>query len=104
MHGKTMGRVPANDGKGYAKLARRLRHACAHPREFAQAEALTPEFIDAYAIVGTPDHCIQRLRPLIALGLDSCIGGGLRLAETSAGIRGETLFWKKKSFRAVHSF
>ena len=85
-----------------------LRHAYdmrAHTRgDSPQAEALTPEFIDAYAIVGTPDDCIQRLRPLVALGLDKlCIGGGLRLAETSAGIEAKTLL-EKEIIPAVHSF
>ena len=34
-----------------------------------QAEALTPEFIDRYAVVGPPEHCIARLRELEGLGL-----------------------------------
>ena len=34
-----------------------------------QAEALTPEFIDRYAVVGPPDHCIARLNELAALGI-----------------------------------
>lgn len=35
----------------------------------AQSQALTPEFIDSYAIAGPPAHCIGRLRELAALGL-----------------------------------
>jgi 5,10-methylenetetrahydromethanopterin reductase len=35
-----------------------------------QADALTPGFIDRYAIVGPPDACIRRLRELEALGLE----------------------------------
>ena len=37
------------------------------------------DFIDRFAIVGTPDHCIQRLQSLAALGLDKvAISGGTR--------------------------
>jgi 5,10-methylenetetrahydromethanopterin reductase len=35
-----------------------------------QAAALTPEFIDRYAVVGPPATCIRRLREIAALGID----------------------------------
>ena len=34
-----------------------------------QTEALTPDFIDRYAIVGPPERCLERLAELRALGL-----------------------------------
>jgi 5,10-methylenetetrahydromethanopterin reductase len=34
-----------------------------------QAEALTPEFIERYAVVGSPARCVERLRELADLGL-----------------------------------
>ncbi|MDP1751972.1 MAG: hypothetical protein Q8L22_21190 [Reyranella sp.] len=49
-----------------------------------QAGTLTDDFVDRFAIVGTPDRCIERLRALAALGLDKvAISGGTRgtLAE-----------------------
>jgi 5,10-methylenetetrahydromethanopterin reductase len=41
-----------------------------------QAGTLTPEFIDRFGIVGTPDACAQRLDDLVALGLDKLIVTG----------------------------
>jgi 5,10-methylenetetrahydromethanopterin reductase len=41
-----------------------------------QAGTLTPEFIDRFGIVGTPDACAQRLGDLVALGLDKLIVTG----------------------------
>lgn len=41
-----------------------------------QAAVLTDEFIDRFAIVGSPDHCIERLQELQDLGLDKLIFSG----------------------------
>ena len=30
---------------------------------------LTPEFVDRFAVVGSPDHCVERLAELVDLGL-----------------------------------
>lgn len=35
--------------------------------------ALTPEFIDRFAIAGTPEHCIQRLQQLVDCGLERVV-------------------------------
>jgi 5,10-methylenetetrahydromethanopterin reductase len=48
-----------------------------------QAETLTPEFIDQFAIVGDADHCIERLKSLRALGLDKVIVSGIGRAGTT---------------------
>jgi len=52
----------------------------AHTRaDSRQAGTLTEDFVDRFAIVGTPDRCIQRLQSLAALGLDKvAISGGTR--------------------------
>jgi 5,10-methylenetetrahydromethanopterin reductase len=42
----------------------------------SQAELMTPDFIDRYAIAGPPDLCIQRMKELEALGLDKLIVTG----------------------------
>jgi 5,10-methylenetetrahydromethanopterin reductase len=39
----------------------------------AQASQLTPAFVDRFGIVGPPEHCIDRLAQLIALGIDRLI-------------------------------
>jgi 5,10-methylenetetrahydromethanopterin reductase len=38
-----------------------------------QASRLTAEFVDRFGIVGPPDHCIDRLGQLLALGIDRLI-------------------------------
>lgn len=39
----------------------------------AQAGTLTDEFTDRFAIVGSVDHCVERLRALVTLGIDRLI-------------------------------
>ena len=38
-----------------------------------QVAALTPDFIDGYAVVGPPDECIERLARIEALGISKAI-------------------------------
>jgi 5,10-methylenetetrahydromethanopterin reductase len=38
-----------------------------------QASRLTAGFVDRFGIVGPPDHCVDRLRLLLALGIDRLI-------------------------------
>jgi 5,10-methylenetetrahydromethanopterin reductase len=52
-----------------------------------QASALTPEFIDRFAVVGTPEACVERLRGLVALGLDKLIVTGATLGADPAEMR-----------------
>jgi 5,10-methylenetetrahydromethanopterin reductase len=76
MHGRTMG--------PWSKKAKAALHALReaydmnrHTRgDSRQAATLTPEFIDHFAVVGTPDQCIGRLEALSALGLDKLVFGG----------------------------
>jgi 5,10-methylenetetrahydromethanopterin reductase len=49
-----------------------------------QASALTPEFIDRYAIVGPPDVCIERLREVATLGIDKVMVVGPTLGADRA--------------------
>ncbi len=76
MHGKTAG--PLREGQ--ADVLENLRsqydmhkHTQGDSR---QAETLTPEFIDRFAVVGPPDMCIARFEELRALGLDKIVIGG----------------------------
>lgn len=39
----------------------------------SQTMALTDDFIDRYAVVGTPDQCVARLREIAGLGIDKLI-------------------------------
>lgn len=38
--------------------------------------ALSPDFVKRFAVVGTPDHCFERLRDLLALGLERIVAVG----------------------------
>lgn len=52
-----------------------------------QAGMLTPEFIDRFGIVGTPETCAQRLGELVDLGLDKLIVTGPTLGGDPAEAR-----------------
>ena len=70
MHGTISG--PANDEQQRVLGGLRdVYNMNMHTRsDSAQAGRLSPEFIDRYAIVGTPEHCVERLRRLIDLGVE----------------------------------
>jgi 5,10-methylenetetrahydromethanopterin reductase len=89
MHGKASGPVSDTD-RAVLHDAYDMR---AHTRgDSAQAATLTPDFIDRFAVVGTPDQCIARLQRLAALGLDRiAISGALRGVSDARGAPGGML-------------
>ncbi|MET0902563.1 MAG: LLM class flavin-dependent oxidoreductase [Acidimicrobiales bacterium] len=73
MHGTTHG--PMADGsrellQGVRGVYDMQRHTQAGS---PQAERLTPEFAEGFAVLGSPDRCIARLRELTDLGLDHLV-------------------------------
>ncbi len=82
MHGKASGPVSEGDRAVLHDL-RNSYDMKAHTRgDSRQAGTLTAPFIDRFAVVGTPDQCIARLRGLAALGLDKvAMSGGMRGAS-----------------------
>ena len=82
MHGKANGPVSARDRAQLETLVTNYDMK-AHTRgDSRQAGTLADDFVDRFAIVGTPDRCIERLRALKALGLDKvAISGGMRGAS-----------------------
>ena len=82
MHGKASGPVSTGDAAVLEKL-RSNYDMKAHTRgDSRQAGTLTDDFVDRFAIVGSPERCIERLRALKALGLDKvAISGGTRGAS-----------------------
>jgi 5,10-methylenetetrahydromethanopterin reductase len=91
MHGKANGPVSSGDRAVLEALRTNYdmrRHTSGDSR---QAGTLTDDFIDRYAIVGSPARCIERLRSLAALGLDkvaiSSRGRGAPAEETAASWR-----------------
>lgn len=82
MHGKASGPASAKDREQLETLVTNYDMK-AHTRgDSRQAGTLTDDFVDRFAIVGSPDRCIERLRSLKALGLDKvAISGGTRGAS-----------------------
>ena len=79
MHGKANG--PVSEGDARVLDALRTNYDMkAHTRgDSRQATTLTGDFIDRFAIVGSPERCVERLRELRALGLDKvAISGAMR--------------------------
>lgn len=92
MHGKASGPISGID----RSVLHDLRNAYdmkAHTRgDSAQASVLTAEFIDRFAITGTPDQCITRLQRLAALGLERvAISGALRGVSEADAAKSRTL-------------
>jgi 5,10-methylenetetrahydromethanopterin reductase len=79
MHGKANGPVTDKD-RGLLESLRANYDMKQHTRgDSRQAGILTDDFIDRFAIVGSPDRCIARLKSLQKLGLDKvAISGGMR--------------------------
>ena len=59
---------PRPDGRrqpiAAAGRARRLRHGVAHPSRSPQAERLTADFAEGFAVLGPAERCIERLQQL----------------------------------------
>lgn len=82
MHGKANGPVSVKDREQLETLITNYdmkQHTRADSR---QAGTLADDFVDRFAVVGTPDNCIERLKSLAALGLDKvAVSGGMRGAS-----------------------
>jgi 5,10-methylenetetrahydromethanopterin reductase len=70
MHGKVRGSISASQESVLNQL-HETYDMNEHTRsDSKQANILTDEFIDQYAIVGPPEHCLSRLHELKSLGID----------------------------------
>ncbi|HTR88209.1 MAG TPA: LLM class flavin-dependent oxidoreductase [Reyranella sp.] len=82
MHGKANGPVSDKDREVLETLRTNYdmkQHTRADSR---QAGALTDDFVDRFAVVGSPERCVERLKSLARLGLDKVsISGGTRGAS-----------------------
>ena len=64
----------------------------AHTRgDSPQAAFVTADFIDRFAIVGSPDHCVARFRELAELGLSKFVLSGVG-ARDADGVAARALF------------
>jgi 5,10-methylenetetrahydromethanopterin reductase len=77
MHGDVSGPV-SDDARAVLEALHSTYDMRKHTRaDSRQAQELTPEFMDRFAIVGPPEHCIERLRSLEGLGIDKVIVSGI---------------------------
>jgi 5,10-methylenetetrahydromethanopterin reductase len=70
MHGRTVGPFDAGSEAMLGELGRRYDMTRHTQSGSPQAEALAPEFIDRYGVVGPPDAVIERLGQLRGLGIE----------------------------------
>lgn len=61
------------DGAVVAAVTQRWEEATHGLAVSAQSSALTDEFLDHFAVVGTHDQCVARLRDLLRLGIDHLV-------------------------------
>jgi 5,10-methylenetetrahydromethanopterin reductase len=79
MHGKASGPVSESDRAVLRDLHENYDMKAHTRADSRQAGVLTADFVDRFAIAGTPERCVERLRGLAALGLDKvAITGSLR--------------------------
>ena len=70
MSGRVVGPVSDSQRRVYEQI-RDAYDMTKHGGVGAQVDALTAEFIDSYAIVGSPARCVERMVELYALGVDA---------------------------------
>lgn len=76
MHGRISGPATEAQSRVFDSLHDRYDMKAHTRADSSQAETMDAAFIDAYAIAGPPDHCIQRLRELERLGIDKVVISG----------------------------
>ncbi len=78
MHGKTSGPLTDSQNEVMQKLRNSYNMNRHTKADSEQARVLTPEFIDAYAIIGMPDRVVERIEGLRKLGIDKLVMHGTR--------------------------
>ncbi|MEM7249792.1 MAG: LLM class flavin-dependent oxidoreductase [Pseudomonadota bacterium] len=93
LHGKTAGPMPESVRESLAAFRDRYDMREHSKNDSPQANALTPELIDFFAIAGPRDRCIERLGELASLGLDKLfMAANFRIAETVEGRESQRVF------------
>jgi 5,10-methylenetetrahydromethanopterin reductase len=90
IQGHAAGPKEGSDEANFAALRRAYdmtRHGRVSSDEKLKGESLTPDFVDRFAIIGPPDHCIERLLQLTRLGIDRfvVVGPGFHPEATPDG-------------------
>ncbi len=76
MHGQLSGPANAQQQKVFQALHDGYDMRAHTRADSAQASLMDDAFVDAFAIAGPPDYCIERLEELKALGIDKVVISG----------------------------
>ena len=94
IQGPAVGPMNANDKANFDVIRRgydMTKHSDRHANDKIIGASLTWDFVERFAIVGRPEHCIERLLELVALGIERfSITGPSYYPEPTAD--GSTLF------------
>lgn len=94
IQGKVQGPVREGDLESFAALRRAYdmtKHGDKRETSKLVGATLSPDFIERFAIVGPPDHCIQRLMELVRCGLERFVVVGPGYFPEASGA-GRSLF------------
>jgi 5,10-methylenetetrahydromethanopterin reductase len=91
MHGQVAGPVSASEREVLDAVFDHYDMRAHTRSDSPQAAFVTAEFIDRFAIVGSPDHCVDRFRELAALGLSKFVLSGVG-ARDADGVEARALF------------
>ncbi|MCS5568136.1 MAG: LLM class flavin-dependent oxidoreductase [Pseudomonadales bacterium] len=96
MHGGISGPVDQMQAEVLDSIHKRYNMKEHGRGDSQQTSAVTPEFIDRFAIVGDPSQCVDRLQELKDLGLDRlAVNGPTFTAQSSEGREASELFETK---------
>lgn len=73
MHGNVKGTISSEQKSVLDKLHEAYDMKEHTRADSTQANVLTPDFIDQYAIVGDAAHCIERIREIESMGVDKIV-------------------------------
>jgi len=93
MHGTVVGPV-SDDQRRVFKAVHDAYDMNNHSRAgSAQAAVIPQDFADQFAILGSPAHCVARLRELVALGMDRLVVVGPSMgADRAEAMKAEQRF------------
>jgi 5,10-methylenetetrahydromethanopterin reductase len=94
IQGDAAGPMRSSDAENFAAIRRGYdmnKHGMVHSDDKIKGATLAWDFVQRFAIVGPPDHCVERLLELAALGIERfvIVGPGF---HPEAGDRRRTLF------------
>jgi 5,10-methylenetetrahydromethanopterin reductase len=87
MPGSTGAGLDEKDREVVAEVGRRYDSNVHLRNDAGHTDALDPDFVDRFAVVGPPDRCVERMQELAALGLERFVVTGPTFGAAQ-GVRG----------------